>query len=217
MLNTEWITLIIQEVASHRLLLREAMATHLGLTVAAWCIAALMGLLLGYGSFRSARIGRIVPPVFNTLRVIPGLALIAFMIPVLGTGAIPTIVALCLLALPSVMLNALAGFRQVDAPVLESAQALGLDAWQVFSRVELPLALPYILTGLRIAGVEIIAGATLAAFIGGGGLGTLIVKGLSTYNFPLVLAGALPVALLALLVEFGFNELIRQVTRYQAC
>lgn len=217
MLNTEWIRLTMEEAALHAPLIRQAVLTHLGLTSAAWSIAVLVGLPLGYGSCRSSLIAQVAPPVFNTLRVIPGLALIAFMIPVLGTGTVPTVVALSLLALPAVLLNTLAGFRQVGSPVLESAQGLGLDAWQVFSRVELPLAMPYILTGLRIAGVEIIAGATLAAFIGGGGLGTLIVKGLSTYNFPLLLTGALPVAMLALLVEFGFNQLIRSVTRYQAC
>lgn len=213
----EWMNLILEEAVQHKALLKEAIWTHLWISGSAWGIAVFFGLLLGYASCRSRLLSNTVIPFFNTVRVIPGLALIAFLIPLLGTGILPTVVALCVIALPAVLLNTRAGFQQIDPLMVEGARGLGLDNRQVFQRVELPLAMPFILTGLRIAGVEIIAGATLAAFIGGGGLGTLIVNGLSTYNFPLLLTGAIPVALLALIVELGFNASIRMANRYQEC
>lgn len=190
---------------------------HLHISGLALGVAAIIGMPLGFACSRYQSVSNGAGMVFNTIRAIPGLALLAFLIPVLGTGAIPTVVALIILALPSILLNTMAGFRQVEPLTLETARGLGLSARQTFTRVEIPIALPYMLTGLRVACVEVISGATLAAFIGGGGLGTLIVNGLNTYNIPLLLIGALPIACLALSIELGFNQLIRSTTRYQTC
>lgn len=211
------LTLVFQEGVRHQLLLQKAVWTHLQICTAAMLIAAAAGLPLGFVCSRNRTMSQWVSGVFNTVRVIPGLALLAFLIPVLGTGTLPTITALVILAMPSVLLNTAAGFHQVESLILDTAKGLGLNGWQIFRRVQFPIALPYILNGLRIASVEVIAGATLAAFIGGGGLGTLIVNGLSTYNFPLLLVGALPVAILALMVEFVFTQYTKTVTRYQTC
>lgn len=211
------LTLVFQEGVRHQVLLQKAIGTHLQICTVAMLIATFAGLPLGFVCSRNRAMSQWVSGVFNTVRVIPGLALLAFLIPVLGTGTIPTITALVILAMPSVLLNTATGFHQVELLILDTAKGLGLNGWQIFRRVQFPIALPYILNGLRIASVEVIAGATLAAFIGGGGLGTLIVNGLSTYNFPLLLVGALPVAGLALMVEFVFNQCTKTVTRYQTC
>jgi osmoprotectant transport system permease protein len=212
-----WTQLIWQEAISHQSLLQNALKVHITLSITAVGLAFFCGLPLGFLSTRSPLLNQSVLGVCNTLRVIPGLAILVFMMPLLGTGTIPTLTALVILALPSVLLNTVAGFRQVGTETLETALALGMTSWQAFHRIEVPIALPYILTGLRIACVEVISGATLAAFIGGGGLGTLIVNGLSTYNFPLLIVGALPVALLALITELFFSRIIQLSTRYQAC
>lgn len=214
---TDWTTLILSEAVRHRQLLGEAILIHLGISGIALGIAILTGIPLGLACSRFAALSQPVTATFNMTRVIPGLALLAFLIPIFGTGSLPAIVALVMLALPSVLLNTMSGFRQVGPLNLETAHGLGMDHWQSFCRVELPLALPYILTGLRIASIEVISGATLAAFIGGGGLGTLIINGLSTYNFPLLLIGALPVAALALMTDLCFNRLFKYATRYQRC
>ena len=211
------ITQTVKEALLHKALLREAVWTHLHISGLALGIAAIIGMPLGFACSRYQSASHGVGMAFNTLRAIPGLALLAFLIPILGTGTLPTVVALIILALPSILLNTMAGFRQVGPLPLETARGLGLSAPQVFMRVEVPVALPYLLTGLRVACVEVISGATLAAFIGGGGLGTLIVNGLNTYNIPLLLIGALPIAGMALAIELGFNRLIRHTTRYQSC
>ncbi len=213
----QWMQLIWQEVISHQSLLYSALKVHITLSLTAVGIAFLCGLPLGFLSTRSRLLNQSVLGACSTLRVIPGLAILVFMMPLLGTGTLPTLTALIILALPSILLNTESGFRQVGTQTLETALALGMTAWQTFHRIEVPIALPYILTGLRIACVEVISGATLAAFIGGGGLGTLIVNGLSTYNFPLLIVGALPVALLALMTELFFSRIIHLSTRYQGC
>lgn len=210
-------TLIGQEALRHQALLRKAIEVHLEICALAMLIAASLGVPLGFACSKNRMMAQGIYGVFNTVRVIPGLALLAFLIPFLGTGMVPAITALVILAMPSVLLNTATGFHQVDATTTAVAKGLGLNELQIFRRVQFPVALPYILTGLRIASVEVIAGATLAAFIGGGGLGTLIVNGLSTYNFALLLVGALPVAILAMAVEFAFNQWTKSITRYQAC
>lgn len=213
----EEITAFIQEAFRYQLILRKALGTHLQICGMALSVGTLLGLPLGFVCSRQPRLAQGIFALFNTVRVIPGLALLVFLLPVLGTGTLPGIVALVILALPSILLNTCKGFEQVGTLALETAKGLGLNGWQAFARVQLPLALPFVINGLRIATVEVISGATLVAFIGGGGLGTLIVNGLSTYNFTLLLAGALPVALLALLAEIGFNRWTRLMTRYQTC
>ena len=121
-------------------------------------------------------------------------------------------IALTLLAGPSLIVNTDAGLRGVDAAVLESARGLGMNDRQLFLGVALPLALPVIVAGVRTAAVEVIASATIAAFIGAGGLGTFILSGMALIDFPLLLVGAIPVAMLALLTEMLFQGLERLVT-----
>jgi osmoprotectant transport system permease protein len=135
--------------------------------------------------------------------------------PFLGTGFTPALVALTVLACPPVLINTFLGFRSVNLAVLEAASGMGMEKWRVLTKIEFPLALPIVIAGIRTASIEVIASATLAAFIGGGGLGTFIVNGLAMYNFSLLLVGAVPVAALAILSEVCFAGVERFVTMYQ--
>ena len=134
-------------------------------------------------------------------RVVPSLAVLALMLPLLGVGFLPALVALVLLALPPLVINTDLGLRGVPQSVSEAARGLGMSPRQIRRRIEWPLALPVVFAGIRTASVEVIASATLAAFIGGGGLGEYIVNGLAEADTPQLLEGALGVGALALLVQ----------------
>ncbi len=139
------------------------------------------------------------------LQTIPGIALLAFMIPVLGIGVVPAVTALFLYSLFPIVRNTYTGVRDADPVAVGAARALGMTRRQVLLQVRLPLAMPVILAGVRTAAVINVGTATLAAFIGAGGLGDPIVAGLALSDTHLVLSGALPAALLALLVDLGLQ------------
>jgi osmoprotectant transport system permease protein len=134
-------------------------------------------------------------------RVIPSLAVLALMLPLLGVGFKPALVALVLLAIPPIVINTDLGLRGVPQSISEAARGLGMSSRQIRRRVEWPLALPVVFAGIRTATVEVIASATLAAFIGGGGLGEYIVNGLAEADTAQLLEGALAVGALALGAE----------------
>ncbi|WP_240134275.1 ABC transporter permease [Streptomyces sp. MUM 178J] len=147
--------------------------------------------------------GALAVNISNVGRAIPVFAVLAlFMLTPLRTaGYLPTIVALVLFAVPPLLTNAYVGMREVDRSVVEAARGMGMSGGQVFLRVELPLAYPLLMTGLRSAAVQVVATATIASMVGQGGLGRIITAGFNTYNTPQVVAGALLAAGLALLVE----------------
>lgn len=195
----------------------EALIQHLSLSASALSLAFLLAFPLGVLLSRNAQALRWVAPFFSSLRVIPSLAILALMIPLMGTGFTPALLALVILAIPPILINTALGLSQVSADAQEAALGMGMKPLKIFNRVTLPLAFPSIITGLRTSTVEVIASATLAALIGGGGLGVFIINGLGMYNFGLLLVGALPVVLLALLAELGFGALERMTTRYRTC
>lgn len=177
---------------------------HLMLVLAATLIAAAVGLPLGLLMTRSEHLARPILALAGLAQTVPSLALFGFLIPLPllgGIGARAAITALVIYALLPILRNTWAGVRQVDVAVVEAARGLGMTDGQVLGRVELPLALPVILAGLRIAAVTSVGTATIAAAIGAGGLGTYIFRGLATLDTRLILAGALPSAALALLVD----------------
>jgi osmoprotectant transport system permease protein len=130
---------------------------------------------------------------------------LAFTLPFLGIGFLPALVALTILGLPPILTNTYVGLRQVDADAIESAAGMGMTRSQILRRVELPLATPVILAGVRTSAVQIVASATLAAFIGGGGLGDFITIGIGMMQVELLLVGAIPVTLLAIATELAFG------------
>jgi osmoprotectant transport system permease protein len=150
------------------------------------------------------------------VRVIPSIAVLFLLIPLLHTGFRPAVVALTLLAIPPLLINTEAGMRGVDRNILEAGRGMGMSYWQLLSRVQMPLAMPVVVAGLRSAAVEVIASATLATLIGGGGLGDPIAIGLSLSRAPILLAGAIPAALLALIAELSLASLQRRLESREA-
>lgn len=185
---------------------------HLQLSFGALLIAILICLPLGIFSSRFGRRAQILINIFGILRVIPSLAILIALLPVLGVGFTPALVALTLLACPPILINTDAGMREVPPATLENARAMGMTTWEVLWQVQIPLALPVILGGLRTAAIEVIASATLATYIGAGGFGDFIAQGLAGNDGRVLLVGAIPVALLAMLVELGLARLQRAVS-----
>jgi osmoprotectant transport system permease protein len=179
----------------------QATRQHLVLSLSALGIAVLISLPLGVWIARRATLAQVVINVFNALRVIPSLAILFLALPYLGLGFLPSLVALTFLAFPPILINTYAGLRGVDPAAIEAAYGMGMAPRQVLWQVEIPLAVATILAGLRLAAVEVISSATLASFIGGGGLGDFITRGFALYDVHIMLVGAIPVALLALFSE----------------
>lgn len=190
----------------------EAVAVHARLSATALALAVLIFVPLGVLVARGGRIGPQIVGAVAAVRVVPSLAILFLLIEPLGLGDRPALVALTVLAGPPLVINTDAGLRAVDPAALEAARGLGMNALQVFGRVQLPLALPVIVAGVRTAAVEIIASAALAALIGAGGLGVFITSGLSLLDYRLLLVGAIPVTLMALLTEIGLSRLERRLT-----
>ncbi|MBV8164191.1 MAG: ABC transporter permease, partial [Candidatus Eremiobacteraeota bacterium] len=174
--------MIVQQTWSYALahLPDLALATrqHIALSASALGIALLACVPLGIWTAH-APAGRSIVAVVTGLRVVPSLAVLAFMLPITGVGYASALVALTLLACPPILINTDVAFRGVEPAVIEAANGMGMRGAQVLRRIEYPLALPVMIAGLRTSTIEVIASATLAAFIGGGGLGTLILDGLA--------------------------------------
>jgi osmoprotectant transport system permease protein len=145
----------------------------------------------------------------GVLRVVPSVAILTLTLPYLGLGFRPALLALIVLALPPIVVNTDLGLRAVPAPIREAAVGVGMTARQIRRRIEWPLAVPLLVTGIRTATVEVVASATLASFIGAGGLGDLIVDGLATADVPELLLGAVAVAALALAADAGIAAVAR--------
>ncbi len=190
-----------------------AVGRHLLYVALALAVGMLVCIPLGVWTARarSRRLAQAVLNTFSTMRVIPSLAILFLAIPYLGLNFTSSALALTILALPPILLNTDAAFRTIDPAVKEAAVGMGMWPRQVLWRIEVPLAIPVILTGIRTAAVEVIASATLAAFIGGGGLGLYITRGFALYDTAILLVGALPVALLALAAEVLLGAVQRVV------
>lgn len=186
-----------------------ALEQHLLLVVVPLSLGLGLGLPLGLLSARSRWLSVLLLNAFNTLRVIPSLAILFLAIPYFGLSFTSAAIALTLLVLPPILLSTDVAFRTLDPQVQEAAQAMGMTWHQKLWQVDVPLALPVILAGIKTATVEAIASATLAAFIGAGGLGTFITLGFALYDNAILLVGAIPVASLALLAEVSLQQLQR--------
>ena len=177
------------------------LATHLGLTLASLFLAVLISVPLGIWISRKEKLASVVLGFTNVLQTIPSIALLGFMIPLMGIGLAPAITALFLYALLPIVRNTYTGITEVDDSITEAAKGMGMNSWQILGRVELPLALPVIFAGIRTATVINVGVATLAAYIGAGGLGEFIFGGIALNDSQMILAGAIPAALLAVLLD----------------
>jgi osmoprotectant transport system permease protein len=192
--------------------LLNQLLVHVELSVAALLIGVVVAVPIALATFRSALWATVAINTGNIGRAVPSLAILALVFPLLGFGFAPSLVALTLLAIPPILINASTGLRQVNPQVIDAARGMGLSGGQILSSIQLPIAAPVIFAGIRTSAVQVVASATLATFVGGGGLGDLIVLGLQRNNPAVLIAGSLTVAALALITEVGFGALERIFT-----
>ena len=189
---------------------------HLILVVIAMTIAISIGLPVGIFITRQPQLAAPILGLANTIQTIPSLAIFGFLISVPflgGIGKVPAIVALTLYALLPIIRNTYIGINSINSAIKEAGIGMGMTDQQLLLKVEIPLALPVILAGVRVATVISVGIATIAAAIGGGGLGVFIFRGISTVNNELILAGAIPAALIALSADFGLGFLEKNLTK----
>jgi osmoprotectant transport system permease protein len=184
---------------------------HLGISGFVLLIAAVIAIPLGYLIGHTGRGRAIVIGLSGGVRALPTLGVISIIALSVGIGFEAPVIALVILAIPSILAGAYSGFEAVDRRTIDAARAVGMTEWQIVSRVEIPLGLPLLIGGLRSAALQVIATATLADYVGAGGLGRYIFTGLKTNDYPQMLAGSILVMALALISEGLFSILQRVV------
>jgi osmoprotectant transport system permease protein len=175
---------------------------HLTMSGAAVLTAALIALPVGIAIGHFGRGGLLAINISNIGRAVPSFAVLVIAVELVGIGALPAYIALVALAIPPMVTNSYIGMREVDADVREAARGMGMRERALLLRVELPIALPLIMAGIRTSAVNVVATATLAALVAWGGLGRFIVDGFGLQDYPMMFAGAILVAVLSLIVEF---------------
>ena len=177
------------------------MVRHLQIDVIALLLCFAIAIPLGYLCAKKEKLAIPVLNVTNVLKIIPGVAKFFLLMPIFGIGLTPALIALVALAVPTILINTMSGVKGIDPLVLESAEGMGMGKFRTCWSVELPLALPMILNGMRMATIEVVAGTTIAAYVGAGGLGDFIVSGLSQNKTVIMLAGAITVAALSIILD----------------
>jgi osmoprotectant transport system permease protein len=185
---------------------------HVSLSAAALAIGTVIALVVAMLVSRSPLGAFVAINVGNVGRAVPSLAILALVFPLFGFGFNTALVALTALAIPPILINASTALRQVSPQVIDAARGMGFSNLQVLGRIRVPIAAPVIFAGIRTSAVQVVASATLATFVGGGGLGDLIVEGYSRGDNYIMLAGAFSVAVLAIITELGFGGLERALT-----
>lgn len=191
---------------------------HIRLTGMAVTLAVAVGIPLGIFITRRQCTAHWILGIAGIIQTVPSLALLGFLLPVPligGIGATPAIIALFLYSLLAIIRNTYTGIREVDRATIEAAKGMGMTGWQILHMVEVPLALPMIIAGVRIATVTCVGIATLCAAIGAGGLGQFIFRGISMVNNTMILAGAVPAAGLALFMDFILGRIEKKMAYSQ--
>ncbi|MER1954276.1 ABC transporter permease [Desemzia incerta] len=185
---------------------------HLYISGIALALGILVAVPIGIVLTRYKKIASAFISAITVLQTVPSLALLALMIPLFGVGKVPAVIALFLYSLMPILRNTYIGMEGVDKDLIDAAKGMGMTNKQLIFSVELPQAAPVIMAGIRLSGVYVIAWATLASYIGGGGLGDFIFNGLNLYIPELIIGGTIPVTLLALLVDFLLGKVEEKVT-----
>ncbi len=180
---------------------------HVELSVLAVLIALIIAIPLAIAVNRSDFASTLAINIGNIGRAIPSLAILVLMLPFFGLGFDNALVALTLLAISPILINAVVGLRQVSRQILDAAKGMGLSGRQILTGIQIPIAAPIIFAGIRTSAVQVVASATLATFVGAGGLGDYIVEGFQRGDIYISLAGASAVAVLAIITEVGFGGL----------
>ncbi|MBM5966552.1 ABC transporter permease [Staphylococcus epidermidis] len=175
---------------------------HFYISMFALLLAIVVAVPLGILLSKTQRTANVVLTVAGVLQTIPTLAVLAIMIPIFGVGKTPAIVALFIYVLLPILNNTVLGVKNIDKNVIQAGQSMGMTKFQLMKDVEMPLALPLIISGIRLSSVYVISWATLASYVGAGGLGNLVFNGLNLYQPPMIISAAIVVTLLALVIDF---------------
>lgn len=193
----------------------QAVVEHLEISLLSLIIAIVIGVPFGILSTKNKSWYKWVTTVFNTLRIVPSLAILILLIPIMGTGVKPAVIALVLLGIPPILINSAVAFNTIPEFIIETSVAMGMSKAQSFWNVKVPLAVPLMLTGIKTAMVEIIASATLAAYIGGGGVGNIIFTGLGLNRAELLFIGGSTVAIISILANALMSGLDKYLLKYK--
>ncbi|MBX8993888.1 ABC transporter permease [Staphylococcus pettenkoferi] len=180
---------------------------HLEISVIALLIAIIVAVPIGIMLSRMKRTSNVALTIAGVLQTIPTLAVLAIMIPIFGVGKMAAIIALFIYVLLPILNNTVLGVQQIDSNLKDAAKSMGMTRLQMMKDVELPLALPLILSGVRLSAVYVISWATLASYVGAGGLGDFVFNGLNLYNANMIIAAAIAVTILALIVDFVLSRI----------
>ena len=175
---------------------------HFYISMFALLLAIVVAVPLGILLSKTQRTANVVLTVAGVLQTIPTLAVLAIMIPIFGVGKTSAIVALFIYVLLPILNNTVLGVKNIDKNVIQAGQSMGMTKFQLMKDVEMPLALPLIISGIRLSSVYVISWATLASYVGAGGLGDLVFNGLNLYQPPMIISAAIVVTLLALVIDF---------------
>ena len=196
----------------NRSALLKAVFEHLQVSFSAVAIGILIAVPLGIILTRYPKVGKKALAALGVLQTVPSMVMFGILLPVSGIGRNTAMIVLSIYSILPILRNTYTGISEVPDNYLEAAAGMGMNSFQKLVRVELPIALPVIITGIRLSSVYIISWATVAAIIGGGGLGDIIYMGLSRYNHAMVLLGAIPASLLAILTSFVIGQIAKLAT-----
>lgn len=180
---------------------------HFYISIIAVFLGIIVAVPLGIALTRVPKVAGVVMGIAGVVQTFPSLAILAFFIPLLGVGKVPAIIALFFYSVLPILRNTYIGVKGIKANLLEAGRGMGMTGWERIRYVEFPLAIPVIMAGVRLSTVYLIGWATLASFIGAGGLGDYIFSGLNLYQTEFIIAGAVPVTILALLVDVFLSKL----------
>lgn len=192
---------------SNGVVLLQKIGEHLFISITALLLGVLVAVPLGILLTNTKRVAQLFISICSVLQTIPSLALLAIMVPFFGVGKLPAVVALFIYSLLPILRNTYLGMMGVDNNLLDAAKGMGMTRTQIILKVQFPLALPVIMSGIRLSAVYVIAWATIASYIGAGGLGDFIFAGLNNFDFSFILGGTIPVTVLALFLDLSLGRL----------
>lgn len=185
---------------------------HIGISAISVGLGMIVAVPLGVLLTRTDKLATVVMAISSILQTIPSLALLALMVPLFGVGVLPAVIALFLYSLMPILRNTYYGIKNVDPDLVDAAKGMGMTSWQILRKVEIPQASGIIMTGIRLSTVYVIAWATLASYIGAGGLGDFIFNGLSIYIPELIISGAVAVMVIALIADYLLGLVEKRLT-----
>lgn len=194
------------------LTLLEKIGEHMYISFSALILGVIVAVPLGILLTNTKRIAQIFISFCSILQTIPSLALLAIMVPLFGVGKVPAIIALFIYSLLPILRNTYLGMIGINENLLDAAKGMGMTRYQIIRKVQFPLALPVIMSGIRLSAVYVVSWATIASYIGAGGLGNFIFAGLNNFDFAFIIGGTIPVTLLALAMDLLLEKVEGFVT-----